>query len=103
MKLYTRPRPLSAYQLRPGDQFAAVKSNGRALETEAAYVDADLSEDVRWTVVHAVVPSADPDAADGDVDVHHSLGVTGPVRLHRPFITREVLELDPWTYVDRAR
>lgn len=98
MKLYTRPRPLHVWQLRPGDQFAISKRHGRVIDSEAAYMDADLAERITWSVVHAVV-DVGPELGGLTVySIHHTLG-ENEKSAGVTVIVREVIEIDPWTYV----
>lgn len=96
MKLYTRPRPTVAILLRLGDQ-VAVTDDGELVVSEGEYVDLDLRDDgsLRWAVVHS---AHDTPGAPGDVTVIHSHGdvqVSGVSSC----IMREVIEIDPWSYV----
>lgn len=96
MKLFTKPRPNILALLRPGDQLAIRRDNGRLIDTELGYADADMSDQVRWVVVHDVEP-----AALEALTVHHTLGSeTRAAGQH--VITRESIDLDPWSYVTRA-
>lgn len=100
MKLYTRPRPLYPHQLQPGDQMATLRKGGDVLRSGAAYVDADLAELVAWSVVHYVTDV--PECTAGSLKVVHTLG-EHEIRGNQPVITREVIEIDPWTYVRPER
>lgn len=92
MKIYTRPRLNAAGLLRPGDQIALHDQNGTPIGSESAYVDADLIGKVRWAVVHE---SSGP-------DVRHTLGEWTPRRQGDGVITREMVEVDPFTYLTRT-
>lgn len=96
MKLYTRPRPIYPHQLRPGDQVATFTKGGDLIRSETAYVDADLAKRVSWTVVH----HAETQTVDNvpGVRIIHTLG-QHDARSSFPVIAREVIEIDPWTYV----
>lgn len=98
MKLYTQPRPLVVGLLRRGDQLA-LRPDGRPIQRDAEYIDHDLRGKVLWTtVVSDLLPAiaGDPET----VKVRHAHGeVVAPLSGH--VITREVIELDPWTYVER--
>lgn len=103
MKLYTRPRPLSPFQLRPGDQIATHKHNGDPLHSAIGYVDADLIEQVQWSVVHDVLERGTSetfqlDIAGGHMRVLHSYG-QHDVLATADLIVRECIEIDPWTYL----
>lgn len=101
MKLYTRPRPLVAGLLRPGDQVAC-GAREEFIGTEQEYIElslADGGDAVRWTVVI----SADlDDTDDRDFVVAHSRGIE-TANTMTPVIIREVIELDPWSYVQGAQ
>jgi len=92
VKLYTRPRTLRAHQVRPGDQLAVWTASDTPIESEARFLDADLEEEVRWTVVHGYYDSS----LKGIPLAGVPLASMAP---HRPVIVREVIELDPWSYV----
>lgn len=96
MKLYTRPRPTVAILLRTGDQVATTE-HGELVVSEGEYVDLDLREDgsLTWSAVHAAHDTPD---APGDVTVVHSHG-TVQVFGVSSCVMREVIELDPWSYV----
>lgn len=107
MKLYTKPRPLYVWQLRPGDQVATLKKGGDLISTETAYVDEDLANRVRWSVVHDLtdrpMPRSDnPAVLTEGTRVRHTFG-----EHDRPnsltVITREVIEIDPWTYIQQPK
>lgn len=95
MKLYTRPRPIDAWRVRPGDQLATFKRGGAPVRSEASYVDEDLDERIAWSVVHA----ADPMGASS-VRITHTLG-EHDVTPGQTVIIREVIEIDPWTYLSQ--
>lgn len=97
MKLFTRPRPLLVGWLRPGDQLA-MRDNGAPVDSEAAYIDADLRGKIGWTTVREV-KQADP--IGNVLRVVHARG-DFPAFTGSPVIAREVIELDPWSYVDRS-
>lgn len=93
MKLYTRPRPIDVWRLRSGDQIA-IGEYGRIVDTEAAYMDADIAERLTWSTVHAL-----SDVGCGVVgltmyEIHHTLGQNGKAA-SQTVIMREVIELDP--------
>lgn len=94
MKLYTRPRPIPAICLRPGDQLA-LADGGRLIRTEADYIDLDLRAKVRWTTVRAI----DNAGALLTIDYPEGSADSPP---GSPVIIREAIELDPWTYVERV-
>lgn len=75
MKLYTTPRPLHPYQLQPGDQIATFRRGGALIGTTVAYVDADLLDEVAWSVVHG---TSDAEQAEGKrserLTIRHTLG-----------------------------
>jgi hypothetical protein len=97
VKLYTKPRPIDAWRLRPGDQIAVNKRRaGTIINSETAYMDADLDERVAWSVVHASFQAP----ASVDYLVTHTLG-ENELRAGATVIVREVIEIDPWTYVQR--
>jgi len=102
MKLYTRPRPLHLWQLRPGDQIATFKDGGDLVRSETAYVDADLTGGVAWSVVHMTADRTAEHSAAGRpwTEVIHTLG-SHTYESGRSVIAREVIEIDPWTYVNR--
>lgn len=93
--MYTRPRPLVVGLLRQGDEIA-LRRDGEPFGSELDYVDADLRGRIDWRPVVRV----DPGPTDGYLKVTMPgcwfLGIPG-----RPVIQRDVIELDPWTYVDR--
>lgn len=95
MKLYTRPRPLTAGLLRDGDQLA-LRPDGHPVQTPAHFIDLDLRGKIRWTTVGEVQHEGHAPA----LTVHHADGQL-PLLLSAAVIVREVVELDPWTYVDR--
>jgi hypothetical protein len=100
MKLFTRPRPIAVFQLRIGDQFATFRQGGGPIRSETGYVDADLAERVVWSVVHSTSDdrSCWPDIPMGHMRVWHTLG-EHDVKATDDVIVREVIEIDPWTYV----
>lgn len=100
MKLYTRPRPLYPHQLQPGDQIATLRKGGDVLRSGAAYVDADLADLVVWSVVHYVTDV--PGDESESLRVVHTLG-EHDLCTKQPVIIREVIEIDPWTYVRPER
>lgn len=94
MKLYTRPRPIYPHQLQPGDQIATFKTGGDLIRSATAYVDADLTGEVVWSVVHSTTPRE----SRRGWSILHTLGEHDVPNSHA-VIVREVLELDPWSYV----
>lgn len=95
MKLYTKPRLTIAALLRSGDEIAFIKApGGRPLQSEAAYVDADLSEDVTWARYH----QTKIDDVTGTHAVTHTFG-ENDWTAGTPLIFRQWVELDPWSYV----
>lgn len=104
MKLYTRARPLKAFQLRPGDQLAVSKRRaGVILNSETAFMDHDLDNRITWSVVHAAFEVGIDQAAAAFPmwRVQHTLGENDQPAA-TTVIVREVIELDPWTYVKAA-
>jgi hypothetical protein len=97
MKLYTKPRPLTLGQLRTGDQVAINPDTHEPMHSEYAFIDADLAERVQWTVVHNCSQND-----EGGWTLMHTLGEHDG-GFDRRVIVREVVELDPWTYVDRPK
>jgi hypothetical protein len=99
MKLYTKARPVYPHQLRPGDQIAIMAKYGEPLRSEAAFVDADLDELVSWSVVHTTADASTGGFANTLLTkIMHTLG-DHDVANSRVVIMREVIEIDPWTYV----
>lgn len=99
MKLYTQPRPLFVGLLRRGDQLA-LRPDLQPIARDAEYIDHDLRGKVVWTtVVGELVPAG---ADEQTVKVRHAHGEF-PALLSAHVITREVIELDPWTYVGERR
>jgi hypothetical protein len=103
VKLYTRPRALFAGQLRITDQVAMLPTGDEFVSSEAEYMDLDLRDEDEqpvWCNVHNSTPNDTPDDIKGDRTwvVVHSRGVIA-VNHMTPVITRETIELDPWTYV----
>jgi hypothetical protein len=96
MRLPTTPRSTLAALLRAGDEIAFHKIDrmGR-LRTEAAYLDADLNDSVHWVAVHSVEPD---EVKDRVVNIRHTLGEL-TLRENERVIMREVIRLDPWSYV----
>lgn len=103
MKLYTRPRPIMAGQTRIGDQLATTPE-GEFIQSEAEYMDLDLRDaegiSVGWTVVHNSTINTTPDeyAKGRDWVLVHSHGVEAVPALSF-VIMREVIEVDPWSYI----
>lgn len=96
MRLFTRPRPLEAWQLRTHD-LLAVDSAGALVSSEVAYVDLDLHDEVSWVGVH-YVNAAPAYLGPGFVVIEHSAGsveTDGEVTC----MMREAIDLDPWSYV----
>ncbi len=95
MRLYTKPRLSLAVLLRPADEMAFHRTEviGR-IRTEAGYLDADLSDSVAWCAVHSV--NVDEDTHQ--VTIRHTLGEL-TLRRGEHVITREVIQIDPWSYV----
>jgi hypothetical protein len=104
MKLYTRPRSLFAGQLRMNDHVAMLPDGDEFVAGEAEYMDLDLRDDEAdrpvWSVVHSSGPNTSPEsvALDRNWVVVHTRGVIA-VPAMTPVIVREVIELDPWSYV----
>lgn len=99
MKLYTRPRPLTVGQLRPGDH-VALRPDGEPICRDTEYIDEELRGKLRWTIVahlDLMSPEGHP-----SYWVVHARGRFGAPAV-RPVIIREAIELDPWTYVQRAQ
>lgn len=86
MKLYTKPRALRPEQLRAGDQIATVKAGGQLIRSAPEYFDHDLNENVAWSVFHRI---------EG-VAIVHTLGQSYSAGY---VIMREVIEIEPWTYI----
>lgn len=99
MRLYTRPRLLIVALLRPGDHLATNIETGHLINTEAAYVDTDLSDKVRWTVIHSA--AVRENSSPPRYTVRHTFGEL-TTRGSDHVIIREMLEVDPWLYIERA-
>lgn len=100
MKIYTQPRPLQTWQLRPGDHIAMrVETEGRDLPitTTTEFMDLDLTDGVSWSAVHTTIAQK----RSAMWVVHHSDG-TAHVDDQDTFIVREVVEIEPWSYVRSA-
>lgn len=94
-----------AGQLRPGDQVAC-DNRGNFITNEQEYVNLSLLDDdvdekeVRWVVVHSSDANDPPPAAGDDRTwvLYHTRGVEAVA--HDLFVVaREVIELDPWSYL----
>jgi hypothetical protein len=103
VKLYTRPRPMPVFLLRPGDQFAVNKRSNDPIPSETGYVDADLIDQVSWSVVHDM---SDDRRLHPEIPMHttglwHTFGVHY-LKSTAEVMAREVIEIDPWSYVRTA-
>lgn len=111
MKLYTRPRQLMAGQLRRDDEIALFKTSvsGIPINDHMTLIDADMDLNVRWVPVHSMAQLTAEQiykrrqnglADDGKqlVSVVHGRGEV-LMRPDAPVFAREVIELDPLTYV----
>lgn len=107
MKLYTRPRPLTAGQLRRDDEIALYKSGGGPIGDHLALIDADMELNVRWVPLHYAGQLTQYqidqrrrnglEAYDGVLLVHPRGEVV--MASDAQVFVREVIELDPLTYV----
>lgn len=104
MKLFTNPRPACPMHVRRGDQIAlyAEGPTGRrfAIDLEARFVDLDLAERVEWGSVHASHMTEDTHPPRWTIV--HTGGVEDDLAPDQTVIIREVIELDPWSYVKRS-
>lgn len=103
MKLFTRPRLMPVGLTRIGDLVATTTKRGDFITSEAEYMDADLRDNrtgVRWVVVHNSVPNETPEEIHQGRDwvMVHTHGVETMPALTM-LVVREVLEIDPWSYV----
>jgi hypothetical protein len=107
MKFYTKPRPLQAAQLRIGDQ-VALAARDEFVASEAEYLDLDLADDDNgppWLPLWGVVHGSGPNTIDfHPVNDWMVVYTQGTILLPRTqtVIVREVVEVDPWSYVQSA-
>ena len=99
MKLYTRPRKLAPQSVREGDQIAMVRTPDGydMIGSEGEFIDVDLAEMVQWYGVHASHPT---DGRPMRWTIVHSGGMDDTLSMtDDAVIVREVLDIDPWSYV----
>lgn len=97
MKLYTKPRPVAAGTVRIGDEVALALNGTTPMVSLQELVDAELSDEVSWGVVHATTVGR-----MGRVRIGTSRGHVDAQDGDELVIVREYLELDPWSYVRHA-
>jgi hypothetical protein len=89
LRVYTQPRVNRGELVRQGDQIA-LRRGRRVIDSEQDYVSADLDYELVWRTV---------ERRDGE-RLHLDNGGQVRVRPDGRCVTRERVELDPWTYVD---
>lgn len=97
MKLYTKPRPVAAGTVRIGDELALALNGTTPMVSLQELVDAELSEEVSWGVVHSTTTRR-----AGTVHIGTSRGRVDTQDGDELVIVREYVELDPWSYVRHA-
>lgn len=101
MKLYTKPRAVPAELVRETDQ-VAVNAAGNLVVSVAEYMDLDmLSEETErteliWAGVLIVHPTLN---SDDLYTIVHTQAMQDRIPHRADVIIREVIELDPWSYV----
>lgn len=101
LKFFTRARATPARYVQITDQ-VAVTPRGRLIGTVEEYVELDMAgtdgTGVQWAAVLAVHPTP---GVEGRWTITHTRGMQDRVPPRADVITREVIELDPWSYVKK--